>query len=182
MTSTHCANRFCPCDSFDGDPAMNCCRQCENGTACLQRRHVLNASHVPQAQQEVRSTSDWHQPHRRQQQQETFAATALIPSSPQGARLDEPHRHATACARWNCSCDSWNGSVGEYCCYTCRQGTPCTLRYHTYTRAPNASPAVPGQAAGRRSHSTNPGAVRGRSNREERQSERGIGRFFCAFV
>ena len=36
------------------------------------------------------------------------------------------------CVRSGCPCDSFNGENGNYCCLTCRDGTPCDGRYHVY--------------------------------------------------
>ena len=148
-----CANYpHCPCDSFDGHEGVHCCRQCEKGNPCSHACHVFEerpSSPNPPATDAT--------PRRNAQEQVARNTTALMP-----ARPAEVHKYsdqlnasgqqmAAACARRSCKCDSWNGSVGEYCCYTCRQGTPCTQRYHEYKGTPTAAL---GQAAGRRSHST----------------------------
>ena len=40
------------------------------------------------------------------------------------------------CTRAECACHlhgaSWNGQDGEYCCVTCRNGTPCVRPYHRW--------------------------------------------------
>lgn len=51
----------------------------------------------------------------------------------------QPGKYA-ACARANCACaveagSSWDGSPGQYCCRACRNGTPCTVLWHTVPEA-----------------------------------------------
>ena len=54
------------------------------------------------------------------------AAAAPAPPSSGGART------FARCARAGCPCPaSWNGIDGQYCSFTCRDGTPCASAVHT---------------------------------------------------
>lgn len=53
------------------------------------------------------------------------------PLSPRDATRNGPPTSWAICARADCTCTaSWNGARGEYCCITCRDGTPCAFNRH----------------------------------------------------
>ncbi len=51
------------------------------------------------------------------------------------------------CARAGCPCDSYNGQAGEYCSRTCRDGTPCSHKRHTWYSPQNQPSATAASAA-----------------------------------
>ena len=74
------------------------------------------------------------------------------------------------CFRADCPCEyAFNGQKGFYCCYTCRNGKPCSENYHD--RPPKSPPAPP---------TTPAGAARcARSDCECVCSYNGLPGFFC---
>ena len=48
------------------------------------------------------------------------------------------------CARADCPCEaSWNGRSGQFCCLTCRDGTPCARNYHRKPFVQSGAACVP---------------------------------------
>jgi hypothetical protein len=140
-----CANLRCPCDSFNGQYGEYCCRTCRQGAACANRIHVLTTGGVtaPPIPPPPAAAS--------------FANAAAAPRSSgrsalvAGARPPPPPPTAipALCANPACSCDSFNGQPGEYCCRSCRMNpTGCAQRYHPYSPSQAPQPLAAGAALG----------------------------------
>ena len=140
-----CARSSCPCEAFDGQAGSHCCIRCKRGVPCDALRHRYNHAakvflgflSTPSSAQQGGARSA---PPAAYQSIGTYAINSV--SAAIGIAHGPQRPAGTArCANLGCSCDSFDGSVGQYCCQTCRSGAPCRTRVHTY------NPHVAGVAA-----------------------------------
>ena len=109
-------------------------------------RALKSAIRSFQAQQANRSAPPVPTPSVPQATQPIVFVMAHTPTRPRA-----PNR----CARRSCPCESWNGAKGEFCCFACRGGKPCTQPFHAANK-PAAPVATPSPFVGARMPPRNP--------------------------
>ena len=147
-TTPRCARRGCLCDSWNGTEGQFCHRSCQAGQLCSGRAHVLSAT-GPEAALQVRCNgfgcpcdSFSGQPGDyccKTCKAGTICSHRFHTLGSGGANTQQmstttpsPQVAPARCARTGCSCDSFNGQLGQHCCRTCHAGTPCTTRTHVF--------------------------------------------------